>query len=200
MQHAKWDKANIIGLSMGGGIAASFTSMFPHLVDDHVALIASAGIMESSDISRTAKFLSSPLIQIVASSSPFRLYLRHLANKNTSIPNTLTTLNTSDPHPIQELVRIQSAHLMGYNAALASSIREGPIRGLGSHFKSLETSGRKVLLIHGTADTTVPYKYATRIQRLMPSSKLITLDSAGHDLVLSHSKEVGDALIRFFES
>lgn len=46
MQYLRWDKANIVGLSMGGGIAAAFTNQFPHLVDEAVALIASAGIME----------------------------------------------------------------------------------------------------------------------------------------------------------
>ncbi len=48
MQYLKWDKANIVGLSMGGGIAAAFTSQFPHLVDEGVGLIASAGLMEVS--------------------------------------------------------------------------------------------------------------------------------------------------------
>ena len=46
MQYLRWDKANIVGLSMGGGIAAAFTDQFPHLVDEAVALIASAGLME----------------------------------------------------------------------------------------------------------------------------------------------------------
>lgn len=31
---------------MGGGIAAAFTDQFPYLVDEGVALIASAGLME----------------------------------------------------------------------------------------------------------------------------------------------------------
>lgn len=67
MQHVKWDKAIVMGVSMvspyavifrvhlhslhlcliqGGGIAASFTANFPELVDDAVVLIASAGLME----------------------------------------------------------------------------------------------------------------------------------------------------------
>ena len=90
MQYLRWDKANIISLSMGGGIAAAFTDQFPHLVDEGVGLIASAGLMEvrwsdyhfiraqfnlffwqqSSEISRTAKFMSSPLVQTLAASRP----------------------------------------------------------------------------------------------------------------------------------
>lgn len=53
MQYLKWEKANIVGLSMGGAIAASFTSQFPHLVDEGVGLIASAGLME---VCATASF------------------------------------------------------------------------------------------------------------------------------------------------
>ena len=73
MQHLWWDKAAIVGVSMGGGIAAAFTAQFPPLVNDKVVLIASAGLMETSDISRTAKFMSSPLIQTLASSTPVRV-------------------------------------------------------------------------------------------------------------------------------
>jgi pimeloyl-ACP methyl ester carboxylesterase len=93
MQYLRWDKANIIGLSMGGAIAAAFTDQFPHLVDEGVGLIASAGLMEvrclvisfqlicsfcraqlqSSEISRTAKFMSSPLVQTLAASRPVRV-------------------------------------------------------------------------------------------------------------------------------
>ena len=73
MQHLQWDKAAIVGVSMGGGIAAAFTAQFPHLVNDKVVLITSARLMETSDISRTAKFMSSPLIQTLASSTPVRV-------------------------------------------------------------------------------------------------------------------------------
>jgi pimeloyl-ACP methyl ester carboxylesterase len=61
MQYLRWEKANIVGLSMvstfsgpsaaahslqGGGIAAAFTAQFPHLVDDAVGFIASGGLIE----------------------------------------------------------------------------------------------------------------------------------------------------------
>jgi pimeloyl-ACP methyl ester carboxylesterase len=46
----------MIGYSLGGGIAASFTSYFPNLVESLV-LIAPAGLMRSTRIHWTSKLL-----------------------------------------------------------------------------------------------------------------------------------------------
>ncbi|KAK7696088.1 hypothetical protein QCA50_000731 [Cerrena zonata] len=193
MQYVGWDKANIVGVSMGGGIAASFADQFPHLVGDRLALLASAGIVEPTDMSRTSKFLSSPIMQVVTSSYPFRLYLRHLANNSSPIDD-----------PISELVRIQSAHLPGYNPAIASSIRDGPIRNLAPTFASVgrktRKRGGKVLLIWGTKDSVVPYRYAARVQALIPQAELITIEGGKHDITLSHPEEVVDYLHDFLVS
>lgn len=75
----------------GGGILAAFTSFFPDLVDSKVMLIAPTGLVEvsssvihtacflphprfqSKDLSKTTKFMSSPFVQSVTSSAPFRV-------------------------------------------------------------------------------------------------------------------------------
>ncbi|KAK2459954.1 hypothetical protein APHAL10511_008039 [Amanita phalloides] len=218
MQYLKWDKAIVVGVSMGGGIAAAFTSQYPYLVDDRVVLIASAGIMESSDISRTAKFMSSPVVQLLTSSNIARKYLQRLANdtSNNTLKHDATNLiphvnpadfkdelnRSSHSDSIAELVRLQSAHLPGYNAALSSSLRDGPIRGQAYCFSSPYFDSRRVLLIHGTHDKTVPLKYASKILSLLPQatrekSDLITVEGAGHDLTLSHSSLINDLLVDF---
>ncbi|KAI0638573.1 alpha/beta-hydrolase [Trametes polyzona] len=191
LQYVGWNKAHVVGVSMGGGIAAAFAAQFPHLVTDKVVLIASAGLMESSDMSRTTKFLSSPLMQVVSSSAPFRLYLRYLADQKAS------------GNPIGDIVRLQSAYLPGYNPAIASSIREGPLRSLAPQFAALGRHSRKtngsVLLIWGTADNVVPYRYASRVQTLIPHSELVTIEGGPHDITISHPNEVSNAILQFLE-
>ncbi|KAI0650361.1 alpha/beta-hydrolase [Trametes meyenii] len=189
MQYVGWDKAEIIGVSMGGAVATAFAAQFPHLVADKVVLIASVGLMESSDMSRTMKFLSSPLMQVVSSSYPFRLYLQYLANQKSS------------SNPISELVRLQSAYLPGYNPAIASSIRDGPLRSLAPQFAALGRHSRKtngqVLIIWGTADSVVPYRYAARIQALIPHAELVTIQGGPHDITISHPERVSQAILEF---
>ncbi|KAM6496412.1 Alpha/Beta hydrolase fold [Amanita muscaria] len=219
MQYLKWDKAFVVGVSMGGGIAAAFTAQYPYLVNNRVALIASAGIMESSDISRTAKFMSSPIVQSLASSSIARGYLQRLTNSTsnnyTSTPDATdfdvdvtdlkekrSSKNASLIDSILELVRLQSAHLSGYNAAVSSSLRDGPIRGLAHCFSSPNFDSRRVLVIHGTNDKTVPPKYAQRIMSLLPDStraqsEVYTVQGAGHDLTLSHAPLINKLLVDF---
>ncbi|KAI0337046.1 alpha/beta-hydrolase [Trametopsis cervina] len=173
LQYVGWEKTNVVGISMGGAIAASFCVQFPHLVTGKVALFAAAGILEAEDMSRTSRFLSSPLMQAVTATYPFRVYLKRLAN--TSMPAS------GRDDSFSELVRIQSAHLPGYNSALASSIRDGPIRNLApvyaqlgrvtkKIFKEFGTNEGELLLVWGTRDRVVPYHYAARVLALLGGS------------------------------
>lgn len=52
-------------------------------------------------------------------------------------------------------------------------------------------------VLQGTADRTVPYKYASKIQTLVPQANLVTIIDAGHDITVTHANEVNAALLRF---
>ncbi|KAK7445075.1 hypothetical protein VKT23_014937 [Stygiomarasmius scandens] len=184
MQHVKWEKAYLVGVSMGGAFAA-FTVNFPELVQDKVVVLASAGLI---------KVMSSPLIQTLTSSWIARKFIQRLTD---------SANETSDKpvNPIQEIVRLQSAHLPGYNAAISSSLRDGPVRGEEDSFMNDVWNNRRLLIIHGTKDNTVPYKYASEIQSLVVESgchsEIVTIEGAGHDLTVSHPDVIVDNIGRF---
>ncbi|KAF9002318.1 Alpha/Beta hydrolase protein [Cyathus striatus] len=196
MQYLKWDRAIIVGFSMGGGIAAAFTTQFPQLVDENVVLIASAGIMEP--LSTTARFLSSPILQSVLSSVPLMSYFINILSP------TKTTEDESTVPPIIEIVRLQSSLLPYYNTAISSSLRDGPIRGESKSFSSDEMIGRKVLILQGDRDRIVAPHYARKIHALLPPvtrerSEVVVVPGAGHDLTVTHAGEVVGHITSFVE-
>lgn len=190
MQYLGWQNANVVGVSMGGAIASAFHADFPYLVDTKVALISPAGTLETTDLSRTSKFMSSALGQMLSSSFLGRMYLRSMAESNSTDP--------------VELARLQAAYLPGYNAAVGSSIRQGPVRGQQSSFQLLHQSNKKILMVYGTADNTIPPRSTSTLISLLPRAQVHVIEGGTHSLILEetlgHSVEVTKALIEFLSS
>ncbi|CAE6513746.1 unnamed protein product [Rhizoctonia solani] len=198
MQHIGWRKARIVGLSMGGAIAAAFAAKFPWLVDSNVGLIASVGVMEGA---------IGGLFASVFGSAAFQRF-RHSAFGQVLFtpappPAIPTDLSKTQLLLLKEhtLFGLQSAILPGYTAAVAASVFVGPLRGLENEFKKLgKLKGVKVQIIWGTKDAIVSYKYAGKIKELIPHAELVTIDGAGHDLCATHYEVVSDNLIGFLRA
>ncbi|KAG9998050.1 alpha/beta-hydrolase, partial [Aureobasidium melanogenum] len=157
------NRFGLIGYSLGGGIAASFTSHFPNLVESLV-LIAPAGLMRSERIHWTSKLLYGGLL-------PRRLveYLvwRRLGG-DSSAPTSSQNVNDNDKvtatkavdeeapsHPalmrdssaqisarrpsvsIADVVSWQLTHHAGFVPAFVSSIQHAPVSAQHSSWKSI---------------------------------------------------------------
>ncbi|KAH7339680.1 Alpha/Beta hydrolase protein [Rhizoctonia solani] len=198
MQFIGWRRARIVGLSMGGGIAAAFAAKFPWLIDSNVGLIASVGVMEEP---------VGGLFTLIFGSAAFQRF-RHSAFGQALFTPAPPPAIPGDLSKADQLLKkehtlfgLQSAILPGYTAAVAASVFIGPLRGLENEFKKLgKLKGVRVQIIWGTKDAIVPYKYADKIKKLIPHAELVTIDGAGHDLCATHYEVVSDNLIGFLRA
>ena len=123
-----------------------------------------------------------------------------------------------------KLARLQAAYLPGYNAAVGSSIRHGPVRGQQYSFQLLHRSNKSILMVYvrlcesysllwkspytlplkGTADNTIPPRSTSTVVSLLPRAQVHVIEGGTNSLILEetlgHSIEVTKALIEFLSS
>ncbi|KAJ7500805.1 Alpha/Beta hydrolase protein [Mycena galericulata] len=198
LQHLRWEKARLVGFSMGGAIVAAFVATFPALVERDVVFIASAGVSEAP-IPLT-QFGHLPFVQW--------LVMRRIVR-----PMPVPTKSEADEHALEEIVRLQATHLPGYARAVVSSVHNGPITRMRWAFTAPGAwKGRRALIIHGTHDPVVPPTSAPILLALISShadadgtrtgadASLVRVQDAGHDVPWTHPEEVGHAVVTFLEA
>ncbi|THH28537.1 hypothetical protein EUX98_g5650 [Antrodiella citrinella] len=166
LQFIAWTSTYVVGMSMGGGITAAFTSTFPHLVNGKIVLLASAGIV------------GLPVNENGERTMP-------------SLSKQLTPGQSGEPELVAAnpgLRELQASSLPGYSRILQDSMRYGPIAGLSNAFEALATTQTangplKVLVVHGTNDSIVPYTEAAKIKALVPQAEVVTVEGADHSFL-----------------
>ncbi|KIW26243.1 uncharacterized protein PV07_09356 [Cladophialophora immunda] len=143
-------KFSLIGYSLGGGIAITFASYFPNLIDSLI-LFAPAGILRPYHISRTSHIIYSEglipesLLQSLVRKRlrrPMATPLKKPVDKDNMVDateavaaevnlesNSQAVLSKIRPHvTVEKTVIYQLDNYPGFVAAFMSSIRYGPVR------------------------------------------------------------------------
>lgn len=196
MQHIGWQKAYIVGLSMGGGIAAAFAADFPWLVNGKIVFMASVGLLKLSDLPWNFTIGASALLRPLLTSSFLRAYQR------TKIDTKDLSWAEDEAAQAVLLQQLQSSTLPGYVNAILDSLAIGPVLGQEANFKALGKKGAetKVLVIWGTEDAVVPIKCGFQIKELIPHAEMVTVEGAGHELGVTHPQQVSRILLKFLET
>ncbi|KAL1915919.1 uncharacterized protein VTP21DRAFT_6307 [Calcarisporiella thermophila] len=203
---------NIVGLSMGGGIAASFAQHFPDMVD-RIALLAPAGLMADSEVPLLGKLVKSSLVNstllILNGISAVKNYIEDaiLSRVRKELtPGFLAVGEGEDMAQVSELMRLLSEIMLyqlryhtGYLRSFFSSVCHFPLVGLEDAYAALGKIPRvPVLAIWGDKDQTVPYSGAEKLTSRIKHAQLITLPEAGHIIVVTHPETVTRHLVEFF--
>ncbi|MCU0519306.1 MAG: alpha/beta fold hydrolase [Anaerolineae bacterium] len=179
----------LVGLSMGGAIAAGVADRHPTLVRS-LALIDPAGLPLPS--SSKLGLLRIPLLgEVVMATIGKHMLVSGLKN------------DFYRPGPMAEAMeRFRDPYLAqmqypGFLRALLSTIRYGPLGSMADAYARVGRQERRVLLIWGREDRTVPFALSERVRVLMPNADFHAIEGVGHVPHLERPDLVNPLLVGF---
>jgi pimeloyl-ACP methyl ester carboxylesterase len=181
------EPVTVVGLSMGGPIAARYVHQHSDRVNGVILLAPEVTQISNGDIF----YMNIPV---------FGEYLMFAVLE----PIILPKLQASDfMHPEsypdwEEKYRVQM-QFKGTGRALLSTIRELVKINPEVEYQSLQGTGLPVLLVWGQADQTISHDQIEVLQQILPEMDVRIVEDAGHLVHYERSEEVNPELINFLD-
>lgn len=186
-------RINVIGASLGGGIAIAFAGAHPDRILS-VGLIAPEG--GGIDGERVNELLLLPVIGDWVFRVPGPSILRGImadANNN----------NLSARHGMVDWMKEQTRY-RGYGEGVLNSIRNTLANhGLSWQPDALEEighSGVPVIAVWGKKDTIVPFAHSTELQSRIPQLQLVPIEDQGHAINFGREANLLSFILPFLET
>jgi pimeloyl-ACP methyl ester carboxylesterase len=176
---------HLVGLSMGGPIAAGFCAAHPERAA-RLVLIDPAGMIPWTSIRLSA--LRTPGL----GEGIFGLFGKKFI---------VRSQESDFHHPERfrgygELARPQMLS-PGYFRALLSTLRKGPLGDLSELYRQVGEQGREILIVWGQEDRTFPVALGQKALAWMPAARLEVIADAGHIPHYEHP-EIVNPLLKCF--
>ncbi len=176
---------DLVGFSLGGGIAANFAHKHPDQVRN-LLLIAPVGISSPRYLLNHA--LAVPGLGEWIAAVPMKRQLIRSLEKDFLAGDVSTTAFSYYK---------EQFNYLGTSQALLSTLRSFPLGGLEQVYRQLSSADFPVLVLWGQNDRVVPFKLMAKLKGLMPQAVYHEIGGAGHGLPYTHAEEVNAALLRF---
>ena len=177
---------NLIGLSMGGPIASTFTVRYPKRVN-RLVLIDPAGAeaITLSPMLRAAKlpFVAEAVFSVVGSESLLKGTARDFFD------------HSLVEHFISQY-RIQMQY-EGFRRALLSTVRNGMLDSFIHVYEALATMDIRILLLWGRNDVTIPFEHSQVLLSVLPQAEFHVIENTGHIPHYERPDEVNPILLEF---
>lgn len=176
-------KVNLVGLSVGGGVASIFSSRHTELVSKLV-MIAPIGI--PVNLPFAAKLSSYPLLGD---------FIMKLVGEKVAYERYVDTY--IEPQKFESFHKRFKTQLeiYGFTKSLLSMIRNYPLHNLKSVFTKIEKDKIPSMLIWGDMDSANPYENHKEIQKLMPSIRFESVKGTGHSIHVEQSQVVTEHIL-----
>ena len=180
---------NLIGLSMGGSIVATFTNRYPERVSKLVLIDPSGA--RPIDFSPLLKLVKMPLFGELV------LGLFGTRNMLQGIASDLFSPELVEQFQAQYRVQME---FKGFKRAIISSMRANV---LGSFLESYAELGRlniPTLMFWGVNDKTVPFEQSADILAAIPHAEFHPIEACGHIPHYEKPSEVNPILLEFLKT
>lgn len=182
----QFQKINLVGLSMGGPITASFIDRHPEYVIKHI-LIDPAGA-RTVRLSLLLKVVRTPLV------GELLLGLFGSVSMVKGIASDLFTPQLVEEFQAKYKIQMQ---YQGFKRAILSTMRNGMLESFMETYKRVGKLRKPTLLIWGRQDNTVPFAYSADILSAIPHTKFQVIEDCGHIPHYEKPQEVNPILLEF---
>jgi pimeloyl-ACP methyl ester carboxylesterase len=182
-------QADLIGLSMGGVIAAAFTARHPTQVR-RLALIDPIGT-EPMPLNLFYKLALLPGVsEIILGLLGTERMVQNLAS------------DFFDPSEVERFRPKYRAQMQirGFKRAIVSTLRSRAVDGSPQTYARLGQLGKPVLLVWGREDRTLPLSQSVPILKLVPQAEFHIIEHAGHIPNVEQPDTVHPLLLQFLDS
>jgi pimeloyl-ACP methyl ester carboxylesterase len=177
---------NLVGLSTGGPITATFTARFPERVNKLV-LIDPIG----ARILALARVLKAAAMPIVGEA------IISLFRSDGIVKNIASNLLDRELVGHFQDRYIATIQYKGFKRGILSSIRNGMLDSFLTIYEQVGKMDKPVLLFWGRNDPTVPFKQSRDLRAAMPNLEFHVIENCGHIPHYEKPEEVNPILLEF---
>lgn len=174
MQGLGIDKANFVGLSVGGWVSLIIALEHPEKVDKLI-LVESAGLR--TEIPELARLT-------LTDREKAKRFLELLFYNPPPLPGFV----------LDQLVRSSTRIKAKYEAVFMGFVENSKTRLLDNKVSLIQ---QPALIIHGREDKVIPFEVGERLHSLIPNSEMVILEKSGHAPVWDQPGQLKDSILEF---
>ncbi|KAI8646478.1 Alpha/Beta hydrolase protein [Parasitella parasitica] len=202
LQKVGWKKTDVVGTSLGGGIATSFTAFYPEMVNKLV-LLAPAGLFDAKEMPLMSKVVNLPFVHNFIVNQPYvrpliLTAIQRFAKSARLVQSGLDVDTEATISKITEIATYQFLNHPGFLRAFLGTVVDFPFTTLKKRYEKIgKLKDKPVLLIWGDKDTIVPFYHSEEATKLVPQAKLVVFKDQGHDVLITKWKLVDEEIETF---